>query len=262
MPQNLSRSVGSDFGETHHIHIVNSIRQMIRDGVLQEGDPLPSERELAEKFNVSRVPIREAIKILEFIGVLRRVRSRGLFVNHVDVRQTMNQFQFIFSNTPEALEELMEFRQALEVQCAMLAAERRTEEDLLHIEEAWALCEHFIKMGRDPVKPSMELHFAIARATHNSVMMRTFDFMVDLHLFSARTNLHNSERQVKAHLEHRQIFESIRDRDPESAGLLMRQHMENSRRMAHVLALDGDVLAEVPGMDDGSDMEAHMPSGI
>ncbi len=237
----------ADPGETHHIHIVNSIRQMIRDGVLQEGDPLPSERELAEKFNVSRVPVREAIKILEFIGVLRRVRSRGLFVDHVDVRQTMNQFQFVFANTPEARDELFEFRQALEIQSAMLAAERRTEEDLLRIEGSWVLAEHFIKIGRDPTTPTTDFHFAIAKATQNSVMVRIYDFLFDLHIFAARTNLHSKERLIEAHQEHRRIFESIRDADPEAAGKRMRLHMENSRRTAQALA------EQEFGQQDGED---------
>ena len=50
-------------------YVIDNIRQMIADGELEAGQKLPSERELAEKFNVSRVPIREALKILEYMGV-------------------------------------------------------------------------------------------------------------------------------------------------------------------------------------------------
>jgi GntR family transcriptional repressor for pyruvate dehydrogenase complex len=221
--------------DTHHIRIVNRIRMMIRDGLLREGDPLPSERELAEKFNVSRVPVREAIKILEFIGVLQRVRSRGLFVKHVDLRQTMNQFHFVFVNTPAALDELFEFRQALEIQAARSAAERRSAEDLLRIEEQWVLCDHLIRTDRDPATPATDFHFAIARATRNSVLVSIFDFLLDLHIFAAR-NLYRTGRLLEAHAEHRRIFESIRDQDPEAAGLVMREHLQHSRRAVHAFA--------------------------
>jgi len=149
------------------------------------------------------------------------------------------------------MDELFEFRQALEIQCAMAAAERRTEEDLLRIEEVWVLGEHFIKIGRDPTSPTTDFHFAIAKATHNSVMMRIYDFLFDLHIFAARTNLHTTGRLLEAHAEHRRIFESIRDRDPEAAGRHMRLHMENSRRTAHALAVDHEGISQPDSTEGG-----------
>jgi GntR family transcriptional repressor for pyruvate dehydrogenase complex len=241
--------------DTHHIRIVDSIRTMIRDGLLREGDPLPSERELAEKFNVSRVPVREAIKILEFIGVLHRVRSRGLFVKHVDLRQTMNQFHFVFVNTPAALDELFEVRQAIEIQAVRAAAERRTAEDLLLIEEQWVLCDHLIRTDRDPAVPATDFHFAIARATRNSVLVSIFDFLLDLHIFASR-NLYRTSRLPVAHAEHRRIFESIRDQDPEAAEMIMREHLQHSRRAAHAFTFGNET-----GHERGADAE-QAPDGL
>ena len=67
-------------------YVIDNIRQMIADGELQAGQKLPSERELAEKFNVSRVPIREALKILEYMGVLDSSPGDGTYVKNTSAQ--------------------------------------------------------------------------------------------------------------------------------------------------------------------------------
>ena len=217
--------------DTLHVHIINSIRQMIRDGVLNEGDALPSERDLAVHFGVSRVPVREAIRTMEFIGVLQRVRSKGLIVKQVDLRHTLNQFQFLFANTPAALDELFEVRLAIEVQSAIAAASNWTDTDLLRIEEQWLIADHYIRLGHDAFEPAAAFHYAIAQATHNATLIRIFDFLGDLRLFAAQTNLNlRTGRLLTAHAEHQHIYECIKNRDPEAAGQAMRKHLDNSSR--------------------------------
>ena len=66
-------------------YVIENIRQMIANGELQAGQKLPSERELAEKFNVSRVPIREALKILEYMGVLDSSPGDGTYLKNISV---------------------------------------------------------------------------------------------------------------------------------------------------------------------------------
>ena len=67
-------------------YVIDNIRQMIADGELQAGQKLPSERELAEKFNVSRVPIREALMILEYMGVLDSSPGDGTYVKNTSAQ--------------------------------------------------------------------------------------------------------------------------------------------------------------------------------
>ena len=70
-----------------YTQIVQQIRQWIKEGRLKEGDQLPSERELAQIFDVSRVPVREALKILEFLGAVQHIRGKGVFVKKINVNQ-------------------------------------------------------------------------------------------------------------------------------------------------------------------------------
>ena len=82
-------------------YVIDNIRQMIADGELKAGQKLPSERELAEKFNVSRVPIREALKILEYMGVLDSSPGDGTYVKNTSAQSLVSKMNFIMEQLGE-----------------------------------------------------------------------------------------------------------------------------------------------------------------
>ena len=84
----------SQEAEPLYSQIVGHIRNWIRSGRFREGDALPSERELAATFNVSRVPVREALKILEFLGVVHYVRGRGVRVKKMRISDLLGNLEF------------------------------------------------------------------------------------------------------------------------------------------------------------------------
>ena len=110
-------------------YVIDNIRQMIADGELQAGQKLPSERELAEKFNVSRVPIREALKILEYMGVLDSSPGDGTYVKNTSAQSLVSKMDFSFDATADTIRDLLELRIVLETFAAYHAAQRRTDED-------------------------------------------------------------------------------------------------------------------------------------
>lgn len=114
-------------------YVIENIRQMIANGELQAGQKLPSERELAEKFNVSRVPIREALKILEYMGVLDSSPGDGTYLKNISVESLINKMNFSFVATADTLRDLLELRIVLETFAAYHAAQRRTDEDISSI---------------------------------------------------------------------------------------------------------------------------------
>ncbi|HWR31396.1 MAG TPA: winged helix-turn-helix domain-containing protein, partial [Negativicutes bacterium] len=71
---------GNNETDALYMQIVERIRQWILKGQLKDGDLLPSERDLAQMFDVSRVPVREALKVLEFLGAVKHVRGKGVYV--------------------------------------------------------------------------------------------------------------------------------------------------------------------------------------
>ena len=95
-------------------YVIDNIRQMIADGELQAGQKLPSERELAEKFNVSRVPIREALKILEYMGVLDSSPGDGTYVKNTSAQSLVSKMDFSFDATADTIRDLLELRIVLE----------------------------------------------------------------------------------------------------------------------------------------------------
>ena len=108
-------------------YVIDNIRQMIADGELQAGQKLPSERELAEKFNVSRVPIREALKILEYMGVLDSSPGDGTYVKNTSAQSLVSKMDFSFDATADTIRDLLELRIVLETFAAYHAAQRRTD---------------------------------------------------------------------------------------------------------------------------------------
>ena len=116
-------------------YVIDNIRQMIADGELQAGQKLPSERELAEKFNVSRVPIREALKILEYMGVLDSSPGDGTYVKNTSAQSLVSKMNFSFDATADTIRDLLELRIVLETFAAYHAAQRRTDEDIASIQK-------------------------------------------------------------------------------------------------------------------------------
>ncbi|MGZ3604574.1 MAG: FadR/GntR family transcriptional regulator, partial [Thermodesulfobacteriota bacterium] len=118
-------------------HITEQIRNAIFDGRLKPGDKLPSEKELTERFKVSKVTLREALRSLEVLGFLeiRKGVSGGAFVTEVDMTKARDSFTnfLLFKNL--SLKDLSEVRLLLEPYIAEKATLSITKEDLHRLEE-------------------------------------------------------------------------------------------------------------------------------
>ena len=117
-------------GARYYEYVIEGIKDMIARGELKSGEKLPSERELAGRFNVSRVPIREALKILEYMGVLDSSRGDGTYVKNFTMEDSIGKIAFALTATTDALMDLLELRINLETFAAYYAAQRRTDEDI------------------------------------------------------------------------------------------------------------------------------------
>ena len=115
--------------------ILDWFRQQILSGQMKEGDTIPSERELAAQFGVSRVPVREALRILEYIGIISN-GADGMIIQRVDVQLFTPGANFATEITQETIENLFEVRIFLESAAAYYAALRHTDEDIEQIRNA------------------------------------------------------------------------------------------------------------------------------
>src|SRR3990172_1256658 len=116
--------------------VLEQIQRLIAQGKLRPGDHLPSEMELAERFGVGRSSIREAMRVLQLVGVVEVIQGKGSFVREPGILPLMIDWSRIAEMG--IISEVMEARQFMEVLLAQLAAERATEEDLEALRAALA----------------------------------------------------------------------------------------------------------------------------
>lgn len=192
------------------------LKDAILTGVIGEGESLV-ESVLAERFEVSRTPIREALTRLEHDGLVER-RDRGLEVR---------------SRSPEEILDIYESRIVLEVKAAEVAAERRTEFDLIRLD---GLLDVGDELRENPdVEPSVladhnrELHAAVWRASRNESLIDLLG-RLNLHLTRyPRTTLAADGRWERAVAQHRELVEAIRARDAEAAAAVASAHFAEAR---------------------------------
>jgi GntR family transcriptional regulator, transcriptional repressor for pyruvate dehydrogenase complex len=212
-----------------YTQIVQRIRNWIQEGTLKEGDPLPSERELAQLFDVSRVPVREALKILDFMGAVEHVRGKGVFVKKINMSQVMNSIDFLMVDPVHALLDLFEAREAIELQATRLAAQRRTADDIAAMETVIAEMERNITVGVDVYDASTKFHSAVIAASHNSVISKINEFLADLLRYSRKQSLANPGRHETALAFHKKILQKIIEGDADGAVAVMAEHLRQAK---------------------------------
>lgn len=222
--QELNKLVDKN-SEALYTQIVGRIRLWLIKGYLKEGDILPSERELAQMFEVSRMPVSQALKILEFLGVIQYVRGKGICVKQVNIHHILNNIGFLVLDPHSGLPEIYEVREAIEIQAARLAAKHRSQEDLIGMEDALLEMERSIELKRDPSVASMRFHAAITTAAGNDVLIKVNDFLLELISYSAQEALKEASRQDIALSSHKRIFQAIKEQNCDEAGASMQDHL-------------------------------------
>ncbi len=211
--------------------IIKQIRHLIKEGVIKPGDQLPSERELSKMFGVSRVPVREALKALELVGVIEVNRGLSYSVKGIEKAELLEYLDQIAEKRDDILEDLKEFRIALETQAGVLACQRRDEDDLKVMEKA---IEHLSRSvskkildSNGIIAGSIDFHSAIMRASKNKLFANLYSHISDIIRAGRERSMNNPERYHRAVNEHRRIYEAIRDRNADEAVDLIIKHLSD-----------------------------------
>jgi DNA-binding GntR family transcriptional regulator len=177
------------------------------------------ERELIERLEIGRTPVREALRRLSHEGLVEVYPRRGMFVTGVDVRE---------------LARLSEVREVLEPEAARLAAERATDTDR---EELSALLAELDGGGSELMDLDERIHRAVYRAAHNDLLEATLEqyYVLALRIWSiALDRAHELEEAVEAH---RTLLEAIQAGDGDRAADTMRAHVQNFEQAMHRVLL-------------------------
>lgn len=202
----------------------------IRGAELKPGARIPSERELGERFGVSRTVIREAIRHLAAKGVLEVVSGSGVLIADVSPTNVSESLDlYLRQRGPIEPSQIHEVRETLELRTTELAAERATDEQLAAIS---ALCDQMALVLEDADEASaadVEFHRAIAEATGNPLFLVLVDSLGEVMLHIRRATLGDPDRGRTAVAAHRRVAHALAERDVEGAVAAMRDHLNDSR---------------------------------
>jgi GntR family transcriptional repressor for pyruvate dehydrogenase complex len=207
--------------------IISKIRDLINKKNLEPGDKLPSERQLSEKFGVSRSNVREAIQKLEFYGLLKSIPQSGTFVANIGAIAMNGMIEDILRLEEPDFKSLVETRILLELKTARLAALRRSEEDLIEMRNNLDAYNEKVLKGEDAVQEDLLFHLAIAKAAGNSTL-NTFMLIITPGIITNFEKYHvcDKNQPVIGIKEHEAVFESIKNKDPEAARQKMKDHFK------------------------------------
>ncbi|WP_316805589.1 FadR/GntR family transcriptional regulator [Pedobacter nototheniae] len=226
--------------------IINQLKQLISTGQLQPGDRLPAERMLAEKFGVGRSYVREAILKLEFYGLLKTNPQSGTYVAGMGIKVMDNLITDIIKFNKDDFNALLEARYYLELDAIKLAAERRTEEDLVSLREAIEDFEHKIDSGQDAVEEDMIFHIKIARASKNSVIESMILILIpDLIKNISENKLCGENRGLQSKREHREILKAIENQDIDAAENAIAIHLDDMYQISKAGYLAQKIIQKV-----------------
>src|SRR2546425_8319171 len=208
------------------------IEKRILDGELRSGDRLPTERDLAEQFHVSRTAVREAMKILAQKGLVEMRPGRGTVVidgAHEAMEHSIGLVMKLKLGEVGGSDNLVEVREILETEIAALAAARATEDEIAAMREAIRVMDVSLSDADAYITADNQFHRALAKATQNSLILILIDSIVNplseqrKHIFAVEGG------PERGQFHHRRILESIIRRNPENARAAMHAHLQQVR---------------------------------
>ena len=214
-------------GDTVTQSLIQRFQEMIRDGVLTQGSRLPSERDLATHFGVARSSLRQALKVLEIMGILTQRVGDGTYLAKDSSAVLAVPMEFLFLLDDTSVQELTELRLLMEPGLARLAAERATAEDITLLRRS----VHDLEVSRgDPAKlvaADLLFHRAIFTASKNRAASSVYQ---TIHRAMAKMILVTSQMVELEHTLsfHKPIMLAIEKRDGERAAKLMAEHLQDA----------------------------------
>lgn len=208
--------------------IIGQLKQLIISGQLKPGDRLPAERALSEMFGVGRSYVREAILKLEFYGLLKTSPQSGTYVSGLGINILDNILTDIINFNKDDFNSLVETRVYLELASAKLAAERRTDSDVLAIKRAAAEFVKKIESGKSAVEEDMLFHIQIAKATKNTALESMILILIpDLIKNIVENNVCGKDRSKLSVPQHAKLVKAIEEKKIIAAEKAMTEHLND-----------------------------------
>jgi DNA-binding FadR family transcriptional regulator len=220
--------------------VADCILARIRKGDLKEGDRLPTERAWANELGVSREILRDALRRVERMGLIRRKAGSGTFMSSVTIENIATPFSALLSQDKELYADTIEIRRILEVYAASLAARNASGAQLERILAAVLMIDEELAEGGIGVESDNLFHTEIALASGNKALALFSDLMGEILSESRRATMSIPGQPRKTKDDHMAIYEAIRDHDEQRASKAMMDHLSKAKQnLASIEALSG-----------------------
>jgi GntR family transcriptional regulator, transcriptional repressor for pyruvate dehydrogenase complex len=210
--------------------IVKQIEESILSGALRPGDQLPSERELAQRFAVSRTAVREAVKALREKGLVEAYSGRGTFITNGTSQAIRQSLDWIMKvGAQDGSTHLAEMRSILEPEIAALAAMRIDEQHLGAMRDAFRIMD---RSREDPVafiEADLDFHLALAEAVANPLILSLIDSIVGLLREQRMSIFYVEGGPERGQYHHKRILDAVENHDAERARSAMQAHLQQVR---------------------------------
>jgi len=243
--------------------IIDEIRDHIVQQKLKPGDRLATEMEMAEALAVSRASVREAVKVLEAIGVLESSPKRGINVKEFAPEQFFRYLLFDPYVDVVSIVDMAELRLAFEVGIVDVVTERATEEDLARMESCIEAMRRNIHNTVEFYTHDWAFHFAVYEATRNQSIRALGRLLIEFFV-TAHRRWWEADKAVDPEYfnKHERIFLALRARDPEAMRQAVQDHFYSSIRRWQWLKRDaesaqGGIVNLLRAEGDAADAEAQ-----
>jgi GntR family transcriptional repressor for pyruvate dehydrogenase complex len=229
------------------VRLLSSFKRLLSEGTLVAGTRLPAERDLAESFQVSRSSLRQALKVLEIMGVISQRVGDGTYVNAAAPQLLGEPMEFLILLDGISFHELMEARIIVEPELAARAASRATDDDLATLRRETMAMKEFAGNHTKVSEHDIRFHQAIFNAAGNRVcsMMFTVIHQALHNLMDLTSRLVPVEHTL---LLHQRIYAAIKKGDADEARRRMTEHLLDAKGLlarAHEQRQDDDLQVRI-----------------
>jgi GntR family transcriptional repressor for pyruvate dehydrogenase complex len=242
--------------------IVAQVREMIAGGHLKAGDRLPPERELSQLFGVGRCTLREAVRVLESLGLVDVRAGEGTFLTDGKAATAQGNFPpELFSKWSTQL-NLFELRAVLEPGLASLAARRATPDHLTKMREVLEAQAAQVRHGEPGADEDATFHELIADATRNPALVHLLKHLARSLGETRDPSLQRDGRPARSLQENKAILAAIEARNPALAARRMQAHIRSLERVLFATERQSsEVLRTVrPAGGNGSHLRTEVPA--
>lgn len=211
--------------------VARRILDMVKSGSLKPGDQLPTERDLSQSLNVSRPSVREAIRGLAILGVVRTVQGGGAYISDLDADALLGPIQFFLSLQDLNVTELYDARSLIESDVARRAAVNIDGPSLLRLEAVLAAQKDCLGDPNAFRTSDYAFHEIIWIGSNNAFLKRIGESLNVIGLEFRKRASESSAVLRQSYADHRILFDALAARDAEAAAKAAEQHMQNVYRV-------------------------------